>query len=57
MTHERECELLAHVPTLATLAEADSFRCVIVESETMGAELYRALMARIDLLAAREGRK
>ena len=56
MTEDRERQLLAHVPTLATLAEADSFRCVITENETMGAELYRALMSRIDYLARKEGR-
>ena len=56
MTEERENQLLAHVPTLATLAEADAFRCAITEYETMGAELYRALMARIDFLAHKEGR-
>ena len=56
MNEQREAELLAHVPTLETLAEADAFRACITETETMGAELYRALMARIDYLARKEGR-
>jgi hypothetical protein len=56
MTEEREAELLRHVPTLATLAEADAFRRAITEQEPMGAALYRALTARIDFLARKEGR-
>lgn len=56
MTEDRENRLLAQVPTLATLDEAHAFRACIIETETMGAELYRALMARIDYLAHREGR-
>jgi len=56
MTEEREAALLAHVRTLTTLAEADAFRRAIVEKETIGGALYRALMARIDFLAHKEGR-
>ena len=56
MTEQREAELLAHVRTLTTLAEADAFRRAITEKETIGGALYRALMARIDYLAHKEGR-
>ena len=56
MTNDREQQLLRHVPTLATLDEAYSFRACIQETETMGAELFRALTARIDHLARKEGR-
>lgn len=56
MTEAREAELLAHVRTLATLEEAHAFRTAITEKETIGGALYRALMARIDFLAHKEGR-
>ena len=56
MTEQREAELLAHVRTLTTLAEADNFRRAITKDETIGGALYRALMARIDYLAHKEGR-
>ena len=56
MTEQREAELLAHVRTLTTLAEADAFRRAITKDETIGGALYRALMARIDYLAHKEGR-
>lgn len=54
MTEAREAELLAHVRTLTTLEEAHAFRIAI--TEPIGGALYRALMARIDFLAHKEGR-
>lgn len=56
MTEARENELLAHVPTLATLDEAHNFRACITETEQMGTRLMRALTDRIDYLARKEGR-
>ena len=56
MTEEREAALLAHVRTLTTLADANDFRRATVEKETISGALYRALMARIDFLAHKEGR-
>lgn len=57
MNVQREAELLQHVPTLASLAEAEAFRAGIIATETMGAGLYAALLARIDYLAKKERRK
>ena len=57
MTEARENELLVHVPTLGTLAEAHTFRACITETEQLGSRLLRALSDRIDYLARKEGRR
>lgn len=57
MTSEREAELLAHVPTLASMAELTSFRHAIREQgEELTTNLYAALIRRQDVLAKREGK-
>lgn len=57
MTEAREAELLRAVESLGTHAEAVGFRAAIAaQGEQMTGSLMAALVARIDMLAAREGR-
>jgi hypothetical protein len=57
MTTDREREVMAHIPTLASLDEATAFRRRLSEQgEQMTATVLTALRDRMDLLAKREGR-
>lgn len=56
MTPERAAEVLAHIPTLATVAECHGFREQLRDQgETLTTEVYRDLLARIETLRKREG--
>ncbi len=56
MTEAREAELLRHVATLGQHSEAVAFRhALAAQGETLTGRLMAALVARIDLLADREG--
>lgn len=55
MTPEREAELLRHIPTLGSLAEATGFREALRDKgECTGTVMVR-LQQRMDVLAKREG--
>jgi hypothetical protein len=55
MNEARERDLLAHVPTLATLDEALGFRAQASAQNEMTGALLKALAARIDRLVKQEG--
>ena len=57
MTADREAELIRHVPTLWSLAEAVAFQDALSDERPFGSEFARALNARMDFLAKREGVK
>lgn len=57
MNEAREKHLIEQVSTLGCLDEALGFRKEITDHETMGAGLFKALTARIDYLAKKEGRR
>lgn len=50
LTAAREAQLLAHVPTLATLAEAQAFRDALREQGELSGPVLPALLARIEVL-------
>lgn len=57
MTSDRESELLRHIPTLASVAEAHGFRDALrQQGEQLTTGVYAALIARIDVLHRREAR-
>lgn len=57
MTPARETEVLRHIPTLASVAEANAFREQLRDQgEQLTTAVYAALLARIDLLRKREVR-
>jgi hypothetical protein len=57
MTEAREAELMAQIPTLATLAEAHGFREALRDAgDALTGAVHAALLARIDLLQKREVR-
>jgi hypothetical protein len=54
MTPARVAEIIAHIDTLATVAEAHAFRDALRDNgEALTTEAYRALLARIELLNRR----
>ncbi len=57
MNSAREAEVLAHIPTLDSTAEAAAFRKQLSDQgETLTTEVYRALIARLDYLRGRDGK-
>lgn len=58
MTGAREAEVLRHIGTLGSVAEAHAFRDALKDGgEQMSASVYSALLARIALLQKREARR
>ena len=57
MTETRERELLDHISTLASVAEAHGFRQQLRDQdEQLSSAVYAALIKRIDFLAKREAK-
>jgi len=53
----REEHLLGLIPTLATLEEAQGFRDQLKAQGEMTGSVYADLLARIDALAKKEGKR
>jgi hypothetical protein len=58
MTPAREREVIGHIRTLGTVEEANAFRDALRgQGEQLTAQVYADLLAKIDQLAKREGKR
>jgi hypothetical protein len=58
MTPDRERQIISHIATLGCVEEAHAFRDALKgQGEQLTADVYRALLARIDWLAKKEGKR